>query len=97
MNSLIDLSNTLFHSFSQCPYFIPPEIIKVTFGFLMFSGSIKQEHLQETRQDFYLISVQCSSFIPPFKRQKTLGLLLFQRGIKSKHWEEVDEIISYLS
>ena len=34
MNSLswLILWNTLFHAFSQCPHFIPPEIIKVTFA-----------------------------------------------------------------
>ena len=35
------LWKTLFHAFSRCSNFIPPEIIQVTFGFLMFSGSIK--------------------------------------------------------
>ena len=70
---------------SRCSYFIPPGIIQVTFGFLIFSGSIKGEHWEETSQAFLLISAQCSSFLHPCERQKTLDLLLIPGGIESEH------------
>ena len=40
------------HAFSRCSNFITPEIIKVTFGFVMFSGHIKREHWEERSQAF---------------------------------------------
>ena len=36
------LWETLFQAFSRFSNFVPPEIIQVTFGFLMFSGSINK-------------------------------------------------------
>ena len=86
----------MFHAFSQCSHFIPPEIIKVTFGFLMFSGSIKQEHWEETGQAFFAHFSPVFLFYTPCKRQETLGLLLFPGGVKSEHWEEMGEVVSYL-
>ena len=41
MDSLIGIMDDFV---SRCSHFVPPEIIQVTFGFLMFSGSIKEEH-----------------------------------------------------
>ena len=53
MDSLIDIMKDFLSCFfTMCPHFIPPEIIKVTFGFLMFSGSIKREHWEEIGQAF---------------------------------------------
>ena len=37
---------------SLCSHFVPPEITQVTFGFLMFSGSIKGERCEEISQAF---------------------------------------------
>ena len=52
MDSLIGIMKDFFSHFSQWSYLIPPEIIKITFGFLMFSGNIKREHWEETGQAF---------------------------------------------
>ena len=61
----------------------------------MFSGSIKEEHWEETSQaltHFSLIFLFCT----PCKCQKTLGLLMFPGGIKSERWEEMSETLSLL-
>ena len=82
--------------FTMFPFYrLTPEIIEVTFGFLMFSGSIKGQHWEKNNSSFLTHFSSVFLFCTPCKRQKTLGLLLFPGGIKSEHWEEMDKIISY--
>ena len=43
-NSVISLINAIF---SQCTRFLPPENIRRSYGFLMFSGSRKSVHWEQ--------------------------------------------------
>ena len=72
---------TLFHAFSHCSHFIPPEVIKVIFGFLMFSGSIKREHWG--KQVKFFNSFQLSVlFLHPLKMSEKVSSSIVSRWYK---------------
>ena len=74
MDSLTGIMKDFVSRFFTISHFVLPEIIQVTFGFLMFSGSIKGEHWGKTSEAFQLVLAQCSSFLPP---TNVRNLLLF--------------------
>ena len=96
MYFLIGIRKALFHAFSQCFHFIPPEIIKVSFGFLMFQ-EYKGGTLGRNRSSFLNHFSPNFLFYTPCKRQKNLRSIIVSRGYRvAEYWGEMGEIISYL-
>ena len=65
MDSLIGIMKDFVLRFFRRSHFISPEVMEVTFGFQIFSESIKWELWEETDQVFQIISAHYSAFTPP--------------------------------